>query len=233
MSASAATPTEQLTSLLAGTQCTLCGYPSCAAYAEALTTSQTTNTTLCVPGGPRVAQALQSALGQEPLSNDELRMTNHEPSKVAFVQESDCIGCTLCLQKCPTAAIVGAPKQLHTILTSLCTGCNLCVPVCPTSCIILQPAPKPHPLTEQMPDGSLTPAASQLTWVLVNATEARKSSLKLAMYPTVTPQSLNPSTLSSLSPDLIAKIAAARLKNTEKYAAKGPIRQPRALTPKK
>ncbi len=55
----------------------------------------------------------------------------------ALIRESDCIGCTKCLQACPVDAIVGAAKQMHTVLIQECTGCSLCVPACPVDCIDL------------------------------------------------------------------------------------------------
>src|SRR5699024_10278839 len=57
------------------------------------------------------------------------------PPKVAFIREDECIGCTRCIQACPVDAIVGAAKQMHTILADQCTGCELCVPACPVDCI--------------------------------------------------------------------------------------------------
>ncbi|MEO8279561.1 MAG: 4Fe-4S dicluster-binding protein, partial [Ideonella sp.] len=33
--------------------------------------------------------------------------------------------------------IVGAAKQMHTVIESLCTGCELCLPACPVDCIHL------------------------------------------------------------------------------------------------
>ena len=56
---------------------------------------------------------------------------------VAVIDAQACIGCTLCLQSCPVDAIVGAPKQLHGIITAECTGCGLCLPPCPVACIHL------------------------------------------------------------------------------------------------
>jgi electron transport complex protein RnfB len=56
---------------------------------------------------------------------------------IARIDESACIGCTLCLAACPTAAIVGARGLMHTVVARLCTGCELCLPPCPVDCIAL------------------------------------------------------------------------------------------------
>ena len=39
---------------------------------------------------------------------------------------------------CPTDAIVGSNKLMHTVIEAYCTGCELCLPVCPVDCILLQ-----------------------------------------------------------------------------------------------
>ncbi|MBS1138208.1 MAG: electron transport complex, RnfABCDGE type, subunit, partial [Proteobacteria bacterium] len=57
---------------------------------------------------------------------------------VAVIEEDKCIGCTLCIQACPVDAIVGAAKQMHTIVGGLCTGCELCIPPCPVDCIHME-----------------------------------------------------------------------------------------------
>ena len=54
---------------------------------------------------------------------------------VALIDENWCIGCTLCIKACPTDAIVGSNKRMHTVLPQHCTGCDLCLPVCPVDCI--------------------------------------------------------------------------------------------------
>jgi electron transport complex protein RnfB len=36
-------------------------------------------------------------------------------------------------------AIVGAAKQMHTVIAAECTGCELCLPPCPVDCIDLIP----------------------------------------------------------------------------------------------
>jgi len=57
--------------------------------------------------------------------------------QLAFIREKECIGCTKCIQACPVDAIIGAAKQMHTILTIECIGCGLCLPPCPVDCIDL------------------------------------------------------------------------------------------------
>jgi Pyruvate/2-oxoacid:ferredoxin oxidoreductase delta subunit len=46
-----------------------------------------------------------------------------------------CIGCTACLTKCPTEAIVGGKNQLHVIIANKCIDCGVCGNVCPVTCI--------------------------------------------------------------------------------------------------
>ena len=66
-----------------------------------------------------------------------------KPRAVALIDEPACIGCTLCIQACPVDAIVGAAKQMHTIVAAWCTGCELCLPPCPVDCIAMLPLPEP------------------------------------------------------------------------------------------
>ena len=58
---------------------------------------------------------------------------------VALVSEEICTGCTRCFKICPTDAIVGAPRQIHTIIRDACIGCGKCTEVCPTECVQLKP----------------------------------------------------------------------------------------------
>ena len=57
---------------------------------------------------------------------------------MAVIDENWCIGCTLCLKACPTDAIMGSNKMMHTVIEPWCTGCELCIPVCPVDCISLE-----------------------------------------------------------------------------------------------
>jgi electron transport complex protein RnfB len=65
----------------------------------------------------------------------------------ALIDESRCIGCTLCIQACPFDAIVGATHRMHTVVDSLCVGCELCVPPCPVDCISIVPGSPERPWT--------------------------------------------------------------------------------------
>ena len=59
---------------------------------------------------------------------------------VALIDESRCIGCTLCIEACPVDAIVGARQLMHTGVEPWCIGCRLCVAPCPVDCIDMVPA---------------------------------------------------------------------------------------------
>jgi electron transport complex protein RnfB len=62
-------------------------------------------------------------------------------STVAVIDESRCIGCTLCIAACPVDAIVGSRALMHTVIEKYCIGCDLCVAPCPVDCIDIVPAP--------------------------------------------------------------------------------------------
>jgi len=125
---------EKIEAILPQTQCGQCGYPGCRPYAEAINKGEA-DINLCPPGGMEGVQRLADLLGREvkPLEAEE------KPKAIAFIDEQTCIGCTLCIQACPVDAIVGAAKQMHTIVDDLCTGCELCVPPCPVECITMEP----------------------------------------------------------------------------------------------
>ena len=58
---------------------------------------------------------------------------------VAVIDESRCIGCTLCIEACPVDAIVGAAQLMHTVVEPWCIGCALCLPPWPVDCIAMLP----------------------------------------------------------------------------------------------
>ncbi len=131
---------EQINQLLPQTQCGQCGYPGCRPYAAAIASGDA-EINQCPPGGTAAIQALADLLGRDVL---QLNPENgqEKPRRVAVINEQTCIGCTLCIQACPVDAILGAAKQMHTVIESECTGCDLCLPPCPVDCIemVVQPA---------------------------------------------------------------------------------------------
>lgn len=124
--------------LLPQTQCARCGYPDCAAYAKAIAQG-TAGINQCPPGGAQGIERLAAVTGQA-ITPLNLAHGNEGPRKVAFIDEAWCIGCTLCIKVCPTDAIMGSHKLMHTVIEAYCTGCELCLPVCPVDCIELENA---------------------------------------------------------------------------------------------
>jgi electron transport complex protein RnfB len=123
------------------TQCTRCGYPDCAAYAQAIA-NDAAPINQCPPGGAEGIARLAALTGQVATA---LNTTNgaEAPRTLAVIDEAWCIGCTLCLDACPTDAILGSNKLMHTVIEPYCTGCELCIPVCPVDCISLENASGP------------------------------------------------------------------------------------------
>lgn len=129
---------DRIDDLLPQTQCTRCGYTGCRPYAEAVAAGAA-DINRCPPGGEATLVALAQLTAREAAPLD-LSRGMPGPLRVARIDESACIGCTLCIKACPVDAIIGAPKRMHGVLTALCSGCDLCVAPCPVDCIAMVPA---------------------------------------------------------------------------------------------
>jgi len=125
----------QIDAVLPQTQCTRCGYPDCKSYAHAVATGDA-SINRCPPGGAEGVARLAQLTGLPQLPLDPAH-GQEGPLAVAVIDEDWCIGCTLCLKVCPTDAIVGSNKRMHTVQEIYCTGCELCLPVCPVDCIAM------------------------------------------------------------------------------------------------
>ncbi|WP_310734352.1 electron transport complex subunit RsxB [Ideonella livida] len=128
---------DALDAVLPQTQCTRCGYPDCRHYAQALADGQA-DINQCPPGGAEGVQRLSRLTGRPVIALNPVH-GEEKPRAVARIDESWCIGCTLCIKACPVDCIVGANKLMHTVVEADCTGCELCVPACPVDCIQMVP----------------------------------------------------------------------------------------------
>ncbi|MDD4108494.1 MAG: NADH-ubiquinone oxidoreductase-F iron-sulfur binding region domain-containing protein, partial [Prolixibacteraceae bacterium] len=54
---------------------------------------------------------------------------------ITYSVNDNCIGCTMCVQKCPVDAIPFTPHEKHSINTELCIKCDSCRAVCPVDAI--------------------------------------------------------------------------------------------------
>lgn len=133
------TVAARIDALLPQTQCTRCGYSGCAPYAAAIAGGEA-GINQCPPGGAATIERLAALLGRPALP---LNPANgiEAAAQVAVIDPERCIGCAKCLPPCPVDAILGAPKLLHTVISTDCTGCELCIAPCPVDCISMQPAP--------------------------------------------------------------------------------------------
>ena len=126
----------ELQGLLPGANCAQCGYVGCGQAAAALARGEAA-VTLCPPGGKDVAEKLAKKLG---VSADLDAHEDVGPLQ-AVVDEELCIGCLRCIRECSVDAIVGGPKQMHTIIADACHGCAKCFKICPTEAISMCKVP--------------------------------------------------------------------------------------------
>jgi electron transport complex protein RnfB len=127
---------RRIDAALPQTQCTRCGYPDCVRYAQAIAAGEA-DINQCPPGGAEGIERLAAITGR-PFQPLNPRNGIEGPLTLAVIDEDWCIGCTLCIKACPTDAIVGSHKRMHTVIEAHCTGCELCLPVCPVDCISLE-----------------------------------------------------------------------------------------------
>jgi len=172
---------SRLLDVLPQTQCTRCGYPDCAAYAQAMAQGQA-DINQCPPGGAQGVERLAALLNVPPKPLNPA-FGVEAPRSLAFIGEAWCIGCTLCIDACPTDAIFGTHKRMHTVIETYCTGCELCLPVCPVDCIKLETVAAPLSGESHAPPtgwNAWSPALANTARKRYAAASQRRTSAKVA-----------------------------------------------------
>lgn len=139
----------QIDAILPQTQCGQCGFSGCLPYATAIAEGHA-DINQCPPGDVAGIRKLAALLN---VAFKALNTTHGvpKPKLLAFINEEQCIGCTFCIQACPVDAIVGAAKQMHTVIAEECTGCERCVVPCPVDCIsMIAAVPFPENEAQEM-----------------------------------------------------------------------------------
>ena len=149
MNTPASSIVERIDALLPQTQCTRCGYDGCQPYAEAVAVGAA-DINQCPPGGAATISALAQLLSVAPKPLNLVHGLETEIANIAVIDETLCIGCFKCVQACPVDAILGAAKQMHTVIAAECSGCELCIPPCPVDCIVMAPRPAELPAQAAM-----------------------------------------------------------------------------------
>ena len=165
---------DAIDALLPQTQCRKCGFDGCAPYAEAIAMGSA-SIDRCPPGGQHGIDQLATLLGADSMPLDLARGTAGV-SELALIDESLCIGCTLCIQACPVDAIVGAASRMHTVMLEDCSGCGLCVAPCPVDCIAMVPISALAPAHDVMPRSEAALPALAARWRARHETRRRRLS---------------------------------------------------------
>ena len=158
---------EKIDAILPQTQCRQCGFSGCRPYAAAIAAGAA-DINQCPPGDEAGIRKLAELLGVRPIALN----TAHgvpKPRAAALIDEQICIGCTLCIEACPVDAIVGAAKQMHTVIAADCTGCELCLAPCPVDCISM------IPVVKQISAAACEPCIASDDWLLRENEMKRKA----------------------------------------------------------
>lgn len=200
---------QDIENILSQTQCGECGYEGCTPYAEAILKGET-EINRCRPGGTLVVEKLAKLLDKKVIRP----ALPQQPLTCAEIETDKCIGCTLCIQACPTNCIIGAPKQIHSLKTEDCTGCKLCTDVCPQNCIEMVTHPD-FSFVETLPQ------AEKEAWQEKRRDEVHDlfNKRNKVKQKELKKPSANKDEKPKLSPNQLAIILQAREKSKQKYSA--------------
>lgn len=155
---------DEVEEVLPAVNCGGCGYPSCAAYAEAVA-EKGEAIDLCVVGGAETTREIAHVMGVEVTDEDKEKLVavvfcqgdseaagfpgefRGIPDCSAAVYSQDvakrckygCIGLGSCVSSCPFDAIHMSETGIPYVEADKCTACGNCVQACPRDLIELHP----------------------------------------------------------------------------------------------
>ena len=157
---------EKIRECLPGANCGACGFSGCDGYAAALSGGETTDTTLCAPGGKETSLKIAEVSGLEagdvePMTAVVLCQGNRHNSVDKLVYSGvescrmaaqvfggpkaciyGCVGFGDCVKACPFGAI-SLCDGIARVNPALCRACRACVNTCPKGIIDMLPLTKP------------------------------------------------------------------------------------------
>ncbi|MBD3375528.1 Fe-S cluster domain-containing protein [candidate division KSB1 bacterium] len=153
--------------ILPNANCGACGYPGCAAYAEAVAAGRVPPNK-CTPGGAEVTEKISLIMGITGVETEEPKVAavHCQGGKAEAVEkfkyegiedcsaalliggghkacEYGCLGLGSCAKACPFDAIEMNENGLPVILEDKCTACGVCVTTCPRNILSLIPRSQP------------------------------------------------------------------------------------------
>jgi len=155
---------EEITDLLPGVNCGVCGFPGCSAYAEALVKG-IVDIGLCPASSSEVTARIAGLLGKEAGAKEKkvafLHCAGGKVAKRRFVYdgiqtcaaasligggglgcEFGCLALYDCVRACPFDAIEIDDMGMPRVNPKKCTGCGICVAACARDLAELVPANK-------------------------------------------------------------------------------------------
>lgn len=149
--------------ILPKAQCGACGFPGCAAYAQAVVTDPDVQPNRCVPGRAGVAKLVAELTGKAAAPPEALvahvkcagsksiALAKYEYKGVEECAAASlilggpklcsngCIGFGTCVKACPFDAMYLSEEGLPVVIHDKCVACGKCVAVCPKHVMQLIP----------------------------------------------------------------------------------------------
>lgn len=125
---------EAVAAILPGSNCAQCGFAGCKRAAAAIVDGRAAPN-VCPPGGASTALRVAEMIGVR------LAVDGSDAALPRWLgwTRSVALGAPAAYANAPTDAIVGAIKQMHTVLPEACYACGLCEIECPTKAIVMKP----------------------------------------------------------------------------------------------